>query len=113
MPIPPHLRILDEPTTHLDADSIIALIGALKRYEGALLVVSHDRFFVRCVVEGTSVAQASTSQVEGIEEDEEDASPDEDEVSAAPGGVYRLTRTNGRMIRLERGMDEYEEIVVR
>ena len=44
---PPHLLILDEVTTHLDADTIEALIHALRRYEGAILVVTHDRFFMR------------------------------------------------------------------
>jgi ATP-binding cassette subfamily F protein 3 len=44
---PPQLLILDEVTTHLDADTILSLIRALKDYEGALLVVTHDRFFMR------------------------------------------------------------------
>jgi len=109
LPTPPHLLVLDEPTTHLDADSIVALIQALKAYTGAILVVSHDRFFVRCVVEGQSVKQASTS--DSPIENGEDSSKDEDE--RPPGKVYRLTRTSGRMIHLQRGMDEYEEIVVR
>lgn len=45
--MPPHLLILDEVTTHLDADTIEALIYALRGYEGAILVVTHDRFFMR------------------------------------------------------------------
>lgn len=44
---PPHLLILDEVTTHLDADTIEALIYALRKYQGAILVVTHDRFFMR------------------------------------------------------------------
>jgi ATP-binding cassette subfamily F protein 3 len=44
---PPQLLILDEVTTHLDADTILSLIHALKRYDGALLVITHDRFFMR------------------------------------------------------------------
>lgn len=115
LPTPPHLLILDEPTTHLDADSIVALIKALKRYEGALLVVSHDRFFVRCVVEGQSIREASNSQrdADGDEEEDESSSDEEDNVDSGKGKVFRLTRTSGRMIPLERGMDEYEEVVVR
>jgi ATPase subunit of ABC transporter with duplicated ATPase domains len=37
----------DEVTTHLDADTILGLINALRDYDGALLVVTHDRFFMR------------------------------------------------------------------
>ena len=44
---PPQLLILDEVTTHLDADTILSLVNALREYDGALLVVTHDRFFMR------------------------------------------------------------------
>ena len=46
---PPQLLILDEVTTHLDADTILSLVLALREYDGALLVVTHDRFFMRYV----------------------------------------------------------------
>jgi ATP-binding cassette subfamily F protein 3 len=45
----PQLLILDEVTTHLDADTILSLVLALKEYDGALLVITHDRFFMRYV----------------------------------------------------------------
>ena len=38
--------LLDEPTNHLDLDSLQWLISFLMNYKGALLLVSHDRFFV-------------------------------------------------------------------
>lgn len=42
----PDLLILDEPTNHLDAESIEWLVGFLQGYPGALLVVTHDRYFL-------------------------------------------------------------------
>lgn len=46
---PPQLLILDEPTNHLDFESITSIETALKNYQGAMIVVSHDVQFLRNV----------------------------------------------------------------
>ncbi|WEV60173.1 ABC-F family ATP-binding cassette domain-containing protein [Streptococcaceae bacterium ESL0729] len=49
----PDLLILDEPTNHLDIDTLSWLENYLKNYRGALLIVSHDRYFLDKVVNET------------------------------------------------------------
>ena len=47
----PDLLLLDEPTNHLDAESVNWLEGHLKSYSGAVLAVTHDRYFLDNVAE--------------------------------------------------------------
>ncbi len=46
---PPNFLLMDEPTTHLDIPSIDALLTALKQYEGTIIYISHDVYFIRAV----------------------------------------------------------------
>ncbi len=46
----PNILLLDEPTNHLDIESINWLEKYIREYEGAVLIISHDRFFLNAVV---------------------------------------------------------------
>jgi ATP-binding cassette, subfamily F, member 3 len=44
---PPNLLLMDEPTTHLDLSSTEALLDALQQFQGTLIFISHDVYFIR------------------------------------------------------------------
>ena len=46
---PPNFLLMDEPTTHLDMGSIDALVDALKQFEGTLVFISHDVYFIKAL----------------------------------------------------------------
>ncbi len=52
---PPQLLVLDEPSNHLDLDSIAAVEAALAGYDGAMLIVSHDRDVLDAVGVGAEI----------------------------------------------------------
>ncbi|KFL24796.1 glycosyl transferase family 1 [Devosia sp. 17-2-E-8] len=56
----PGMLILDEPTNHLDIDSRDALVQALNDYEGAVLIISHDRHLVEATVDKLWIAEGGT-----------------------------------------------------
>ncbi|KAE9362680.1 P-loop containing nucleoside triphosphate hydrolase protein [Stipitochalara longipes BDJ] len=91
----PQLLILDEITTHLDFHTVTALADALGSWNGAILVVSHDRYLIRRVVEGEK-------DDEGSEEEESD-----EEEDTRRRTVYLLK--GGLLKVLEKGVSGFEE----
>jgi ATP-binding cassette subfamily F protein 3 len=66
----PHLLILDEPTNHLDIDSREALVMALNDYQGAVVLISHDRHLIEaCADRLWLVADGRVNPYDGDMED--------------------------------------------
>ncbi len=66
----PHLLVLDEPANHLDIDSRAQLIQSLNVYEGAVIIISHDRRLLETVVDRLwLVDKATVSTYDGSLED--------------------------------------------
>ena len=63
----PGMMILDEPTNHLDIDSRDALVHALNDYEGAVLIISHDRHLVEATCDTLWIAADGT--IKELDED--------------------------------------------
>jgi ATPase subunit of ABC transporter with duplicated ATPase domains len=94
----PQLLVLDEITTHLDFHTVTALGDALSGWNGAILVVSHDRYMIRRVVQG------ERDRVDS--EEDEDSESEEDEVIRKrtvfllKGGILKV---------LEKGVQSFEQ----
>lgn len=97
----PQLLVLDEITTHLDFHTVTALADALGAWNGAVLVVSHDRYLIRRVVEGEREHAG----------DDEELPDDEDVVEGRSRTVLLLK--GGHLKVLEEGVKGFEQSLER
>jgi len=58
----PHMLILDEPTNHLDVDAREALVQALNSYDGAVVIVSHDRHMIELTADRLVLVDNGTAK---------------------------------------------------
>ena len=102
----PHLLILDEPTNHLDIDSRTALMEAINDYEGAVILVSHDRFLIEaCADRLWLVADETVTPFDGDMDDYRRlVLAGETDVAARASGeaADRATKVEDRRLAAER-----------
>lgn len=102
----PQLLILDEITTHLDFHAVTALAAALSSFNGAIILVSHDRFLVRSVVEGKRDTEHKLDEeFEGLEEEETE------ETNIRRRSVYVVKA--GRLNEQANGVEQFEQSLVK
>jgi ATP-binding cassette subfamily F protein 3 len=53
----PHVLVMDEPTNNLDLEAVAALADCVKNFNGGVLIVSHDQYFVGRVAEEVWVVE--------------------------------------------------------
>ncbi|KAE8355363.1 P-loop containing nucleoside triphosphate hydrolase protein [Aspergillus coremiiformis] len=102
----PQLLILDEITTHLDFYTVTTLASALSSFNGAILLVSHDRFLVRSLIEGKR-----DEEHRKLDDDFEGVNEETDEAQSRRRAVYVLKAGNLR--EQSNGVEQFERSLVK
>jgi ATP-binding cassette subfamily F protein 3 len=100
----PHLLILDEPTNHLDVDAREALVRALNEYEGAVILISHDRHLMDACADRLWIVRDGTVRAYDGDMDqyreeclaERGTDPDAPRSKGKPNGGARLSAQDAR-----------------
>ncbi|TQB77106.1 hypothetical protein MPDQ_005592 [Monascus purpureus] len=101
----PHLLILDEITTHLDFYTVTALATAMSSFNGAILLVSHDRFLVQSVIEGKrDLEHKLDKDFEGVDEEMDDVQSRKRETYVIAGG---------KLHQQKNGVEEFERSLMK
>ncbi len=117
---PVNFLIMDEPTNHLDLTSKEALEEALSQYEGTLLVISHDRYFLDKLVnrvvelEARKLKEYSGNYSEYLEKREADIRSLQGSGKKSDGGMPIPTRQilNKERNRLKREIEQLENQII-
>jgi ATP-binding cassette subfamily F protein uup len=119
---PANLLVLDEPTNDLDVETLEALEDRLGEYDGTLLVVSHDRYFLDAIVTSTlvfeqdgEVRRHAGGYSDWLERHRALAVVDDPDEAAASGGGDTRTKSVQRKLsyKLQRELDALPDLVVR
>jgi ATP-binding cassette, subfamily F, member 3 len=82
---PANVLLLDEPTNHLDVVTVDVLIAALQVFEGAMVVVSHDRHLIEAVATHVAVVRDGRMSIaEGVRPEDFDLTPPDGAVATGP-----------------------------
>jgi ATP-binding cassette subfamily F protein 3 len=80
---PSNVLLLDEPTNHLDAETVEVLVRALRRFEGALFLVTHDRYLVEALATHVvRVVGGTATLTEGVRPSDLEAAPTQRRLAA-------------------------------